>query len=78
MNRNAFVEQTERDAQIVNAIHCAHYALIRHHSLPVIVKGKQFRMDFAFEIEKLIEAMELLRTDASQRLMKRRRAPGAG
>jgi hypothetical protein len=71
MNRNAFVEQTERDAKIVNAIHCAHYALVRHHSLPVTINGKQYRMDFAFEIEKLTEIMELLGIDASQRLMRR-------
>jgi hypothetical protein len=69
MNRKTFVERLERDAKIVNAIHYARYALIRHHSLPVTVEGQQFRMDFALEIEKLTEAMELLGIDTSQGLM---------
>lgn len=60
MNRKTFVEQIERDAKIINAIHYARHALVRHHSLPVTVEGQQLRMDFSLEIEKLTEAMELL------------------
>jgi hypothetical protein len=69
MSRKTFVEQIERNAKIINAIHYARYALVRHHSLPVTLEGEQFRMDFTLEIEKLTEAMELLGIDTSQGLM---------
>ncbi|MFM0630796.1 hypothetical protein [Paraburkholderia xenovorans] len=69
MTRNTFVEKIERDAKVINAMHYARYALVRHHSLPVTVEGQQFRMDFSLEIEKLTEAMELLGIDTSRGLL---------
>jgi hypothetical protein len=64
-----FIEQAERDAKIVDAIHYARYALVRYHSLPVTMEGEQFDMDFSLEIAKLTEAMELLGIDTSNGLV---------
>jgi hypothetical protein len=64
-----FIEQAERDAKIVDAIHYARYALVRYHSLPVTMEGEQFCMDFSLEIAKLTEAMELLGIDTSNGLI---------
>lgn len=64
-----FIEQAERDAKIVDAIHYARYALVRYHSLPVTMEGEQFDMDFSLEIAKLTEAMELLGIDTSNGLI---------
>ncbi|MFM0514955.1 hypothetical protein [Paraburkholderia sp. RL17-373-BIF-A] len=69
MTRDTFVKQLERDAKVINAMHYAHYALARHHSLPVIIEGQQIRMDFSLEIEKLTEAMKLLGVDTSRGLL---------
>jgi hypothetical protein len=69
MTRDSFVEQIERNAKVINAMHYARYALVRHHMLPVTVEGQQFRMDFSLEIEKLTEAMELLGVDISRGLL---------
>lgn len=69
MKSRTFIDQAERDARIVDALHYARYALVRHHSLPVTMEGEQFPMDFTREIRKLTEAMELLGIDTSKGLI---------
>ncbi|KAA1004348.1 hypothetical protein FVF58_32590 [Paraburkholderia panacisoli] len=68
MKSKTFIEQTERNAKVLDAIHYARYALVRFHSLPVTMEGEQFDMDFSLEIRKLTEAMEVMGIDTSDGL----------
>jgi hypothetical protein len=69
MKSKTFIEQAERHAKVLDAIHYARYALVRFHSLPVTMEGERFDMDFSLEIRKLTEAMEVLGIDTSHGLI---------
>ncbi|MDR6412213.1 UNVERIFIED_ORG: hypothetical protein ABIC62_005711 [Burkholderia sp. 1595] len=57
------------DAQFLDAMNYALYSLVRFDGLVALVEGKQVRMDFAYEIDRLKRAMERLGVDFSRPLI---------
>ncbi|MDR6485355.1 hypothetical protein [Paraburkholderia terricola] len=69
MKPDSFVQQAERDAKIVQALHVARYTLVIHDGNMIRCEGEEWQLDFRREIALLGEAMELLGIDTSQPLI---------
>ncbi|WP_133660516.1 hypothetical protein [Paraburkholderia sp. BL10I2N1] len=69
MKPGTFIEQAERDAKVVDAVHHAQYALVIHNGLMVRSEGEEWQMEFEREIDRLTEAMTLLGIDMSKPLI---------
>ena len=46
-------------------LHYARYALVIHHAMTVTCEGEEWQLDFAHEIAKLTDAMEMLGIDTA-------------
>lgn len=68
MSASKFIEATERDAKIIEALHLARYALVIHHSLPFECEGERMKMDFSEELAKIDEVMTMLGVDFTEPL----------
>ena len=68
MSASKFIEATERDAKIIDALHLARYALVIHHSLPFECEGERGRLDFTEEVEKIDAVMTMLGVDLTEPL----------
>lgn len=69
MKASRFVQQTERDAILVDALHRARYLLVTHDGLTVRAEGETWQQDFSAGIATLTNALELMGIDTSQGLL---------
>lgn len=57
------IEGLKRDAQIIEALHLARYALVIHDGLTYNCEGERLRMDFTLELKKIDQVMTMLGVD---------------
>ncbi|MDR6412279.1 hypothetical protein [Paraburkholderia terricola] len=69
-------QEASADAQFLDAMNYALYSLVRFDGLVALVEGKQVRMDFAYEIDRLKRAMARLASISAGRCL-RRSSPAA-
>lgn len=62
------ISAMKRDAQIIDALHVARYALVIHNGAKVTCEGQSFKMDFERELEKIDAVMTMLGVDLSEPL----------
>lgn len=63
------LDSLKRDAQIIQALHIARYALVTHGGLIVSCEGSSWRrMDFSGELDEIDKVMEMLGVDLTQPL----------
>lgn len=62
------LDSLKRDAQIIQALHVARYALVTHGGLTVSCEGSSWKMDFSGELDEIDKVMEMLGVDLSQPL----------
>lgn len=62
------ISMLKRDAQIIDALHIARYALVTHNSLTVRCEGTEWPINFEAEISKIDEVMTMLGVDLTQPL----------
>ncbi|WP_175958436.1 hypothetical protein [Burkholderia sp. BCC0405] len=62
------INAMKRDANIIEALHVARYALVIHNGLPFTCEGETHRMDFEIELTKIDAVMTMLGIDLSEPL----------
>jgi hypothetical protein len=65
---DALTMTLKRNAQIIDALHVARYALVIHNGRRMTCEGETFRTDFNAELAKIDEVMTMLGVDLSEPL----------
>lgn len=68
MSAGKYIEAAKRDAEIIDALHVARYALVIHSGCAMICEGHKSTMDFSPEIEKINAVMTMLGVDLTEPL----------